>query len=355
MVMDQTHKFCSRCGNSTMHYRKGTNHILHLLLTVLLCGWWLPVWLLLSLKIGGWRCQVCGYRGSPVAGAVSLLVCAVGFMVTVAMCSGVITSSRDAGRSAANSARTEMDATATPEPTNSPTPETDTTDTREDEPASTSPEPPASEPKPQPQPQPKPRPTADLIIEGWRFSTESGFVKVAGQVTNNTGQSLENVTAVVTFKTADGGFVKTSEALISYNPVLAGQTSPFEVMDTGNPAIETANLSFKHLLGGSISSMTREDLNKPTPEELEAKRRAAAEAARAKAEAEARKKAEIEAAKWRTWTSANGQFQMEGKFVRYAAGKMTLEKKDGTTLEVQLDQLCPEDQEFVKKRKWRNP
>jgi len=40
--------------------RKGTNHVLHLLLTVLTAGLWLIVWILVSIKIGGWRCSQCG-------------------------------------------------------------------------------------------------------------------------------------------------------------------------------------------------------------------------------------------------------------------------------------------------------
>ncbi len=57
---EQTHRHCSRCGGPTIHYRKATNHVLHLLLTLVLCGWWAIVWLMVSLKIGGWRCQTCG-------------------------------------------------------------------------------------------------------------------------------------------------------------------------------------------------------------------------------------------------------------------------------------------------------
>ena len=200
-----------------------------------------------------------------------------------------------------------------------------------------------------------PRPSPKLIIESWRFTTEHGFVKVAGDVTNNTSSPIENVVAVVTFYTADGAFVKTSEALTSYNPILPGQRSPFEVVDTGNPAIQRATVAFKTLLGGSITAMSREDLNKPTPEELAAKEKAAEDAARARAEQEARKAAELEAAKWRTWTTADGKFKVEAKFVMFTAGTLTLEKKDGNTVDVKLDILCPEDQDFVRQRKWLKP
>ena len=102
-----------------------------------------------------------------------------------------------------------------------------------------------------------PRPS--LIIESWRFTTEHGFVIAEGEVTNNTSAPLKNVMAVVTFYTVDGTFVKSDEALISYNPILSGQTSPFKAGGSGNPAIAKASLAFKALLGGTISSMSRED------------------------------------------------------------------------------------------------
>jgi hypothetical protein len=211
---------------------------------------------------------------------------------------------------------------------------------------------PKTTPREDTSPPPAAKPSPKLIIEDWRFTTEYGFAKVAGRVTNNSSASLENVTAVVSFLTSDGGFVKTSEAIISYNPILPGQTSPFEVADTANPAIERASLAFKTLLGGSLSAMSREDFNKPSPEEIAAKRRAEEEAARARAEEEARKAAAIEAAKWKTWTTADGKYKVRAKFVTFALGTVTLEKEDGTTVDVKLDILCPEDQDFVKGRKW---
>ena len=58
----------------------------------------------------------------------------------------------------------------------------------------------------------------------------------------------------------------------------------------------------------------------------------------------------IEAAKWRTWATADGKHKVEAKFITYVGGTVILEKKDGTTVDVQLDILCPEDQEYVKNR-----
>ena len=81
---------------------------------------------------------------------------------------------------------------------------------------------------------------------------EYGFSSVEGQVRNVSGESLENVMAVVTWLTDDGQFITSEEALISYNPILDGQTSPFEVMVQTNPAMKRFRVEFKELFGRPI-------------------------------------------------------------------------------------------------------
>lgn len=61
---------------------------MHLLITLFLCGFWLPIWILASIKIGGWRCQTCGYRGSMASRLVAPVVCVLLLFVAV----GVIAS-----------------------------------------------------------------------------------------------------------------------------------------------------------------------------------------------------------------------------------------------------------------------
>ena len=64
--------------------------------------------------------------------------------------------------------------------------------------------------------------------------------------------SLRNVVAVVSFYDARGNFITSDDALIDYNPILPGQASPFSVMATENPAMRTARVEFKELMGGTI-------------------------------------------------------------------------------------------------------
>jgi len=60
MAEEKKSGFCKNCGKQVVVFRKGTNHLLHLILTVLTFGFWLIVWFGVSIKFGGWRCTQCG-------------------------------------------------------------------------------------------------------------------------------------------------------------------------------------------------------------------------------------------------------------------------------------------------------
>lgn len=59
---------CKSCQQRVVVFRKGTNHVLHLLLTLVTFGLWLIVWFGSAVKFGGWRCTQCG---SPKLSGVS--------------------------------------------------------------------------------------------------------------------------------------------------------------------------------------------------------------------------------------------------------------------------------------------
>lgn len=56
--------FCRNCEKDTLHELDpdSVNHILNLLITVFLCGIWLPFWIILALTAPRrkWRCLICG-------------------------------------------------------------------------------------------------------------------------------------------------------------------------------------------------------------------------------------------------------------------------------------------------------
>jgi hypothetical protein len=93
-------------------------------------------------------------------------------------------------------------------------------------------------------------PQLELVKYAWHI--EYGYAILEGQVKNISSQPLKNVTAVASFYDASSGFITSSDALIDFNPVLPGQTSPFKVMATQNPAMKKGGVEFKSLMGGSI-------------------------------------------------------------------------------------------------------
>ena len=62
MAKQEKGGYCKVCDKNVLVWRKGTNHILHLILSLLTLGLWLPVWIFISIKIGGWKCSTCGVR-----------------------------------------------------------------------------------------------------------------------------------------------------------------------------------------------------------------------------------------------------------------------------------------------------
>ena len=95
---------------------------------------------------------------------------------------------------------------------------------------------------------------SDLELITWSWSNTAGgnHVEAKGQVKNISNQSLKNVQAVVSFYDKNGNFITSSSALIDFNPIIVGQTSPFSTIETYNPAMHTANIQFKYLMGGTI-------------------------------------------------------------------------------------------------------
>jgi hypothetical protein len=92
-----------------------------------------------------------------------------------------------------------------------------------------------------------------LISSKGYESDGGGYYIIEGQVRNISTQSLNNVTAVGIWSDKDGDFIKSDDAIIDYNPILPGQTSPFKTMSTGNPAMSRYRVEFKTLMGGTLS------------------------------------------------------------------------------------------------------
>ena len=60
-----------------------------------------------------------------------------------------------------------------------------------------------------------------------------------------------------------------------------------------------------------------------------------------------------EAARWRVWKSADGKYSVNAKFIKRVGEMLTLEKRDGATVDVKLESLSLADREFIRLRKWK--
>lgn len=109
--------------------------------------------------------------------------------------------------------------------------------------------PPPSRPEP-----PKAPPKVLALVSSQGYESESGsYHIVEGEVQNISDQPLRNVAVVATWYDKDGTFIKSNNALIEYNPLLPGQTSPFKAMSSSNPAMERYAIGFKTLFGSAFA------------------------------------------------------------------------------------------------------
>lgn len=52
--------YCANCNDQVMAIGSRSNHVMHLILAVLTGGFWVPIWLILSLRRGSLKCVKCG-------------------------------------------------------------------------------------------------------------------------------------------------------------------------------------------------------------------------------------------------------------------------------------------------------
>ena len=87
----------------------------------------------------------------------------------------------------------------------------------------------------------------DLVVNSWSCARErdSDYIYIRGEVKNASDSSVNWLQIVVTLRTADGTFVTSDHGFAEYQTILPRQTSPFKVLIGFNPAVRTADLSFK--------------------------------------------------------------------------------------------------------------
>lgn len=67
-ALQEQQRFCPSCQRLVLARRPGTNHILHLILTLLTCVWSI-VWLNAAMRTSGgkWLCPLCGSEAAKAA------------------------------------------------------------------------------------------------------------------------------------------------------------------------------------------------------------------------------------------------------------------------------------------------
>jgi len=91
-----------------------------------------------------------------------------------------------------------------------------------------------------------------LRMTDWHWGHQRDYAVAEGVVQNVSSRRLESVMAVVLFYTASGEFITSEDALIKYDPLMPGQSSPWEVMARWNPQMAKASVEFKKLFGEEL-------------------------------------------------------------------------------------------------------
>src|SRR5262245_52252367 len=60
MPFTESSGWCKNCDCQVMIRKETANHLIHALVTLFLCGFWLPFWILVWLSEGPYRCTRCG-------------------------------------------------------------------------------------------------------------------------------------------------------------------------------------------------------------------------------------------------------------------------------------------------------
>lgn len=62
-MTDIVMKHCAKCRKNTKHLRPSTSHVLHLILSLITVGLWVPVWILVAISNSTQgQCSDCGAK-----------------------------------------------------------------------------------------------------------------------------------------------------------------------------------------------------------------------------------------------------------------------------------------------------
>lgn len=91
-----------------------------------------------------------------------------------------------------------------------------------------------------------------LEVQNWHWYKNYNYIIAEGTVKNISSESIDNVVAVMQIYDKQDKFIKSDHALIEYRPILPGQTSPFKIISSYNPAMNKASIDFQAFAGGTL-------------------------------------------------------------------------------------------------------
>lgn len=111
----------------------------------------------------------------------------------------------------------------------------------------------AQQPPADASPETAPKFDLELLASNGSPSETGNYMYAEGQVKNVSGDSIRSVTAVVSWFTQSDDFITSDSALVEFRPLLNGQTSPFKIITSRNPAMKRFRIDFK--AGGRMLSV----------------------------------------------------------------------------------------------------
>ena len=99
--------------------------------------------------------------------------------------------------------------------------------------------------------------TPPLELVSWHWYERGNYAIAEGEVLNKSSKALGSIQVVVSYYTDADEFITTGNAIIDFNPILPGQSSPFKAYARYNPKMTTALIRFKHVSGAEIKHSSR--------------------------------------------------------------------------------------------------
>ena len=89
-------------------------------------------------------------------------------------------------------------------------------------------------------------------VSSSQFFSPRGYFVTEGEVTNTSPEAIELLQLVVRWSDKAGVFITSQDGYAEYRMLLPGQTSPFKVLTSYNPAMDGYSVRAKTSFGGPI-------------------------------------------------------------------------------------------------------